>query len=128
MDDRLLEDAVRGELAEWGVVRPPYLAFPGIDPYDIGWRMGAGEWHIMVWSRWWGASHPDEESRLAYFRHHPPPPPWLAWTASAIWADENSEDADEGSEDEDDTAVRRLEAHGIATYADWRAWLNEAEE
>lgn len=108
-------------MAEWGEVRPPYVEFPGVDPFGIGWRMGASEWHIMVWSHWWQESPRDEESGLAYFRRHLPPTEWLYWSATAVWpelADEVDEDEDYGGR-----AVRRLAEHGIGTYADWRAWL-----
>jgi len=107
-----LDAAVRDEVAVWGEVRPPYLAFPDIDPLDIGWRMGAGEWHIMVWSHWWDSSHPNEAGRLGYFRRHPPPAAWTFWVAAAIWP-EQAEDIDD--EDDIGPAVRRLAEHGIGS-------------
>ncbi len=120
----MLDDAVRGEIADWSEVRPPYIAFPGIDPFDIGWRMGAGEWHVMVWSHWWTSSYPDEASRLAYFRHHPPPTEWLCWSATAIWPEMDDDVGDDVDEDFGGPAVRRLAEHGIGNYAAWRAWLD----
>jgi len=123
----LLDEAVASEVADWGEVRPPYVAFTGIDPFDIGWRMGAGEWHIMVWSHWWDAAHPDEPSRLAYFRAHPPPVDWLHWTATAVWP-ELADFDEEPDEDYGGPAVRRLEEHGIGRHSDWQAWWNEAGE
>ena len=119
-----LDEAVREEVSAWGEVRPPYAVFPGVDPFDIGWRMGAGEWHIMVWSHWWSAGAPTEASRLAYFRRHPPPAGWLAWAATAVWPGPDHDP----SEDDDDQAVRRLEAQGIGSHAAWRAWCSEAGE
>jgi hypothetical protein len=118
----LLGEAVRRELSDWGEVRPPYVAFPGIDPFHIAWRMCAGEWHIMVWSHWWSQSHRDEPSRLAYFRRHPPPTQWLYWSATAIWPEMDDDDV---GDDFGGPAVRQLASHGIGTYADWWAWIND---
>jgi hypothetical protein len=120
--DARLEDAVRSEVELWGEVRPPYVVSPGTDPFDIGWRMGAGEWHILVWSRWWSDPPRDEESRLAYFRRHPPPTEWLHWCATAVWPELDDEMDDEMDDDAGGPAVRRLADHGIGAYADWRAW------
>lgn len=129
MDQRtaLLDEAVRTEIADSGQVRPPYLAFPGVGPFDIGWRMGSGEWHIMVWSHWWAASRPDEASRLAYFHQHPPPAAWLQWSATAVWP-ELDEEVDDPDDDFGGAAVRRLAEHGIGSYEGWREWLTQADD
>jgi hypothetical protein len=119
----LLDEAVRHEVDEWGEVRPPYAAYPGTHPFDIGWRMGAGEWYLMVFAHWWAAAVPHEESRLAYLRRHPPPTQWLSWAATAVWPELADGDDDDGDGDPDDVAVRRLVDHGIGSYAAWRAWI-----
>lgn len=43
-------------------VEPPWIAFPGVHPYEIHWRMGAGESHLMRFGAWWDGL--GEEERL----------------------------------------------------------------
>src|SRR5512133_570637 len=76
------------ELAEeYGSVPPPWFIFPDTHPYDIGWRMGGGESHLMVFNNWWEQEKKnwDEAQRVEYFRRWPPPPRWLKWMIDAIW-------------------------------------------
>ena len=32
---------------------PPWIAYPEIERYSIGWRMGYGEEYICRWGDWW---------------------------------------------------------------------------
>ena len=32
---------------------PPWIAYPEIERYSIGWRMGYGEEYICRWGGWW---------------------------------------------------------------------------
>ncbi len=68
-----------------GAVPPPWIYAENSHPMSIRWRMGGGEWHIMVFSQWWKQSQMDEADRIAYFKKWPPPPRWMEWMASAIW-------------------------------------------
>jgi len=125
LDDRslvLLDQAVINEVAAHGVVLPPWTAYPDIERFSIGWRMGNGEWHLMVWWHWWERDRPDEASRIAYFRAWPPPVEWLDWAAIGIWPDLDDDDTSDP-----DAAVRRLAGHGIGCHLAWRTWLEEAE-
>ncbi|MEV0398199.1 hypothetical protein [Polymorphospora rubra] len=46
----LLDAAAVGEqLDAHGRVLPPWRAYPEIERYSIGWRVGNGEWYLMVW-------------------------------------------------------------------------------
>lgn len=69
----------------YGTVPPPWVRLPNTHPYDICWRMGAGESHMMVWGEWWHAQQMSFEQQVAYFRQWPPPAAWLHWTADVLW-------------------------------------------
>jgi hypothetical protein len=98
----LLDAAVREQLDAYGRVLP-WLAYPDIERFSIGWRMGSGEWHLWVWWHWWESAGMDEAERIAYFRADEPPSEWLDWAAHQIWPD-----VDRGK-----AGVRRLAEHGI---------------
>ena len=108
MDERtrgLLDAAVREQLDTHSRVLPPWRAHPEIERYSIGWRMGYGEWHLMLWWHWWESAPMDQAARIAYFQADEPPHQWLDWAADQIWPDEDFGEA----------SVRRLAAHGIGT-------------
>lgn len=109
--------------AEHGAVPPPWSAFPDTHPYQICWRMGAGEAYAMVWSRWWEDQNLDEAARISYFHRWPPPPRWLDWMIDAIWSP---------GEDEEQRSpfFARAESLGFPTRACYESdladprWLN----
>ena len=72
---------------EYGAVPPPWFIFANTHPYDISWRMGAGEVHLMVFHHWWKQQKGklDQTQRIAYFQPWPPPPRWLTWAIDLIW-------------------------------------------
>jgi hypothetical protein len=65
--------------------------------------MGDGEWHLMVWWRWWESARMGEAERIAYFQADEPPREWLDWAAHQLWPDVDFGEA----------GVRRLAEHGI---------------
>ncbi|SCL29042.1 hypothetical protein GA0074692_2652 [Micromonospora pallida] len=108
MNDRtreLLDAAVRKQLDDHGRVLPPWRAYPQIERFSIGWRMGDGEWHLMVWWHWWESAPMNEAERIAYFQADEPPREWLDWVAHQIWPD-----VDFG-----ETAYARLVEYGIGS-------------
>ncbi|MGC4896943.1 hypothetical protein [Micromonospora sp. DT31] len=110
MGDRireLLDAAVREQLDAHGRVLPPWRAYPQIEPFRIGWRMGDGEWYLMVWWHWWESASMDEGERIAYFRADEPPREWLNWAAEQLWP----------GGDFGEAGVRRLAEHGIGADA-----------
>jgi hypothetical protein len=121
---------IEKEIAEfieaYGAVPPPWFMFPDTHPYDIGWRMGAGESHVMVFSTWWEQKKNDfdEAQRIEYFRRWPPPPRWLPWMIDVIW------DLDP-LEMEDPEAFNyspyfaRTEALGFGTQAEYEQDIND---
>lgn len=58
---------------------PPWLAYPGVHPFSLHWRMGGGEDYIMKFGEWLnGLSAAARREYMAYFA---PEPPWKGyWT------------------------------------------------
>src|SRR5258706_14094439 len=83
------EDWMQPEIArltaQHGTVPPPWIAFQDAHPYEIGWRMGAGESYLMVWREWWAQQRFDEAGRIQYFGQWPPPPRSLGWMIQLVW-------------------------------------------
>lgn len=79
-------------LAQYGDIPPPWIYADNSHPFSMGWRMGSGETHIMVFWDWWKKQAKPFEERIAYFRKWPAPPRWCGWMAVAIWDFEASEE------------------------------------
>jgi hypothetical protein len=119
----LLEHHVTQEVQEYGYVRPPWH-YMDEHPCSIGWRMGGGEWHLMMFEAWWERLAPDEATRIEWVRRWNPVPLWYPWCARLIWPgpwEDIDEDEDEKA---DETAVERLSALGIGSVREWQ----EAEQ
>lgn len=114
--EELLQEALEDELSEHGTLLPPWVKFPRIPPFSVGWRRGDGEWFMMVWARWLESLEPAE--RLAYFRAHAPIPlDWQHFVAEALFPED---------EDDLDRAMSRLAEAGLADLPRWRAfWEDE---
>lgn len=56
---------------------PPWLAYPEIERYSIGWRMGCGEDYIDRFSDWLGAL--SQEEKTEYQILFPEPVTWKGW-------------------------------------------------
>ncbi len=65
------------------IMPPPWLAFPEIERYSIGWRMGYGEDYIYRFGDWLDTLSPEE--RKEYRSLFPEPITWKGW-----WDDEDS--------------------------------------
>ncbi len=111
---------------EYGSVPPPWFMFPDTHPYDIGWRMGAGESHVMVFNKWWEEEKRnwDEKQRIKYFRRWPPPPRWLTWMIDIIWDLEPLETEDPDAFDYS-PYFARTEALGFGTQAEYEKDLDD---
>ncbi|MGO8995712.1 MAG: hypothetical protein ACLQVI_20570 [Polyangiaceae bacterium] len=77
-----LAAALDAEVAAYGSVRPPWAFLPGVHPFEIGWRMGAGESHLMVWSVW-ARDRERGDVLAAIGRNMPVPADWAWWAAEA---------------------------------------------
>jgi hypothetical protein len=91
-------------------------------PCSIFWRMGGGEWHLMVFDAWWESLDLDETSRIAWVRRWKPVPLWYPWCARLIWP-ELWETVGE-DEKSDEKAVERLVTLGMGSLQEWQ----EAEQ
>jgi len=56
------------------ILLPPWLAYPKIERYSIGWRMGSGEDYMEKWSRWYQKLSAKQSAD--YQRLFPEPPTW----------------------------------------------------
>jgi hypothetical protein len=117
-----IEDEIQRLVKEYGAIPPPWFMFPDQHPLSIGWRMGAGEGHIMVFSQWWKEQDFDEAQRIEYFRRWPPPPRWLEWMIDAIWDIGTWED---GIEIDYDPYFKRTEQLGFGTKAEFERDFND---
>ena len=62
---------------------PPWIAYPYIERYSIGWRMGTGESYIMKWGEWYDSL--DAKEQQEYQLLFPEPITWKGY-----WQDEDS--------------------------------------
>ncbi len=58
-------------------ILPPWLAYPEIDKYSIGWRMGYGETHIMELSKY--LDNLTETEKKIYQLTYPANGEWKDW-------------------------------------------------
>lgn len=65
------------------IMLPPWLAYPKIERYSIGWRMGSGEDYIDSFSIWLEALSVEE--RTEYQALFPEPITWKGW-----WQDDDA--------------------------------------
>ena len=68
------------------IMPPPWLAFPEIERYSIGWRMGYGEDYIDRFGHWLDTLSPEE--RTEYRSLFPEPVTWKGW-----WDDDDTGEA-----------------------------------
>ncbi|MCI8625814.1 MAG: NADAR family protein [Lachnospiraceae bacterium] len=80
---------------------PPWIAYPEIERYSIGWRMGYGEEYICRWGGWWETL--TEKEQNTYQELFPEPVTWKGYWQEV---DEEGEE-DEEEYEEDDTYYQR---------------------
>ncbi len=121
-----IENRIAGLVAEYGAVPPPWVMLPDTHPYDIGWRMGAGESHLMVFSAWWAQQKEklDEPQWIEYFRRWPPPARWLTWMIDVIWGLQIGELEDPESFDYS-PYFARTEELGFGTQAEFERDMDD---
>lgn len=121
-----IERQIADLTSEYGAVPPPWFMFPDSHPYDIIWRMGAGEAHTMVFSAWWERQKENlsEPQRIEFFRKWPPPPRWLTWMLDVIWDLHPWEMEDPESFDYS-SYFKRIEAMGFGTQEEYERDLND---
>jgi hypothetical protein len=92
MESRM-RPAVDALVAEHGTVPPPWVVYFE-HPYNICWRMGGGQGHMLLWWAWWEEQGFTEEQKVAYFHPWPPPHCWLAFLIQAVWGVDIFEEQD----------------------------------
>lgn len=65
------------------IMPPPWIAFPEIERYSIGWRMGYGETYIDQWGEWYDSLA--EEEAKTYQELFPEPVTW-----NGYWEEEDT--------------------------------------
>jgi hypothetical protein len=67
-----------------GDVPPPWVVYPGNDPFWGGWRQGESEgWLQQSWMPFWLAL--DRGARDEYLLRWPPPDDWWRETLTVHW-------------------------------------------
>jgi len=94
------------------IMPPPWMAFPEIERYSIGWRMGYGEDYIYRFGDWLDTLSPDEQTE--YRTLFPEPVTWKGW-----WDDEDSSEVLEHG----DFWVKAWQPEGSPKYT--RQWLQQ---
>ena len=56
---------------------PPWIKYPHIARFDIGWRMGMGENYYNAFYKWFSGISSDE--RKNYVDRFPEPPQWMGF-------------------------------------------------
>jgi hypothetical protein len=82
VDDEILDAIMATEVAEHRAIRPPWVAFPGVHPFDIAWRMGAGETHLLLWWHW-SQGRTRAEIVGTITNYGDVPADWACWAAEA---------------------------------------------
>ncbi len=107
-----LSSLLENELNAHGKVRAPWVVLPGVHPFDIAWRMGQGESHLLVWGRWLAAYAPAEawsQALVALKQSAPVPADWAHWTLEATGLSTEDDAYDHSFED----ARKRLSEVGL---------------
>ena len=113
--------ALTEELANRPDLLPPWRKYPEIPRYSIGWRMGSGEFYLMVWDRW--AKRLNRKQRTAYFKNYTPiPVEWVDWVASSLGHGVLTEMM---AGKDNFKGIQWLEEQGLASLAEFRIWYQE---
>jgi hypothetical protein len=108
----------RGDLA------PPWERFPTYERYTIGWRMGAGEDWMGLWSVFLEELPADRESRVAYLKRHAPAPVcWADSVYGVLHPQEPHGDDDPAAASERRTSL--LDEGLIASDVAFATWLGQ---
>jgi len=70
-------NAVGPVFDEKGQMVPPWIRFPYIARFSMGWRMGDGEQYMGEFVEWWDAQ--SEDAKTAYKARYRPPLDWLGF-------------------------------------------------
>ncbi len=84
-DNAFYKKGIDKYLTKDGDMAPPWAFNKNSHPYSIYWRMGIGEFYVMIFSEWFSKNIKSYKERIEFFKKYPAPPRWLGWMADAIW-------------------------------------------
>lgn len=106
------QEEVNKYLSKYGEVPPPWVAFEDSHPYDMLWRMGAGEDFLDIYRHWCRENLHTLEEKIAYYKKNCPPPRWLEHVIDAVWGDILEEEEEEENVDYS-PYFEKLKAYGF---------------
>ena len=114
----MLDADIKKELADKVSLLPPWKKYPGMNRFAAFWRMGSGEWYLMMWEHW--TREFDYQRFLAYFQDQAPiPVAWADWVSVIlVEGDKPADDPEPG--------VRRLGELGLVNFEEWKQWWEDA--
>lgn len=99
---------------------PPWVKYPEIPRYSIGWRMGDGEEFLLDWWSW--SETLDTNERVEYFRQYKPlPVEWLDWISAQFGFDAGDEGFNSAFGFD---GIHWLEKQGLADFATFQEWYD----
>lgn len=78
-------------LEKYGDIPPPWIYAPDLHPYSMGWRMGGGETHMMIFNEWLDQNPLSFDDRVKFLQKYPAPARWYKWIIYFLWKVDSSE-------------------------------------
>ena len=126
-EDSNRDGCAKEELQEDNNLLPPWIKFPQIPRYSIGWRMGYGESYMWAWDEW--SNRFSKEQLVEYFKKNfPIPIEWLDWVANHMGFEILPADESESSKNDVYTGVKWLEKQGLADFSKFEKWYKSKRE
>ncbi|MBI5953408.1 MAG: hypothetical protein HY865_17280 [Chloroflexi bacterium] len=112
---------IEAELTPQGDLLPPWIRYPQIPRYSIGWRMGGGESYMWAWDSW--VEDMKQEQRVEYFKRYLPIPfRWIDWVADRLGFPNVSHAVFSGQGSIED--VHWLEEQGLVNFSEFKDWFD----
>lgn len=84
---------IERELNEDGVMPPPWVTYPGMSRFALGWRVDPYARYLGLWRKW---SRRESRDWLTYFKSFEPiPHSWAAWPLEMLGHADDLEVLDE---------------------------------
>ncbi len=93
MSRKKLDEAISAALNEQEQLDPPWVRFPGMSRYAMGWRMGEAEHYLKMWRRW--AESRSLDWRVYFKSHEPIPHSWAVWPLEMLGEDDGIDELEE---------------------------------
>ena len=117
-----IRKTIKEELTPQGDLLPPWMRYPQIPRYSIGWRMGTGEIYMWAWDAW--TEEIKQDKLVQYFKKYLPIPlDWLDWVAHRLGFPKVSTVVFSGEGDIED--VHWLEEQGLVNFTEFKDWFDK---